>query len=52
MSPVRKTIIEGHKVAEYYWAGSYVVYVDDRATDESYDEAIKRLSAKEKQNEN
>lgn len=47
MSPERQTTIEGNKVEEYYWAGKYVVHVDNCATDESYDEAIKRLSALE-----
>ena len=46
MSPERKTTIEGTTVAEYYWAGRYVVYVNNRATDESYEEAIERLESK------
>lgn len=29
MSPSRKREVNGHVVEEYYWAGDYVVYVDN-----------------------
>jgi hypothetical protein len=31
MSPDKKEIIDGKKVEEYYWAGRYVVYVNNCA---------------------
>lgn len=43
MIPERKQVIEGVKVEEFYWAGRQVVYVDNRLTDESFDEACKRI---------
>lgn len=46
MIPERKKIIGLHKVKEYYWARKRVVYVDNKATEETFDEACKRLKEK------
>jgi len=43
MTPERKEIIGSHKVEEYYWAGKKVVYIDNKATEETFDEARERL---------
>jgi len=48
MQPERKTIINGHTIKQYYWNGELVVYIDHRATDEAYLEAIKRLEKEAK----
>ena len=38
MSPDRHKIVNGKKVEEYYWAGKMVVYVDNWAVTQSFDE--------------
>lgn len=43
MTPNRQETVNGHKVEQYYWAGRLVVYVDNRKTDETFDEAVERL---------
>lgn len=43
MSPERKTEINGHKVHEYYWAGEYPVYVDNRLTVGKFEDIVERL---------
>lgn len=43
MSPDRKETVNGKLVEEYYWAGEYVVYVDHRAANGSYDKIIENL---------
>lgn len=43
MSPNRTKIIKGIKVHEYYWNGKFVVYIDNHKTDESFNDAVKRL---------
>lgn len=43
MNPERKTEINGHKVEEYYWAGRMVTYVDNRLSEDGYDNAVDRL---------
>ena len=47
MTPERKTIIDGHEIAEYYWTGKMVTYVDHRLWDGTYQEAIDKLLAGE-----
>jgi len=47
MSPEREAVINDHKVQEYYWAGEMVVYVDYQLTEETFEEASKRLAAGE-----
>lgn len=43
MAPERKRIIDDHKVEEFYWASKLVVYIDNRLTHESFDDACNRL---------
>lgn len=43
MRPERTTTIDGHAVAEYYWAGDMVVYLDGRFTEMGYDQACEQL---------
>ena len=47
MSPERSCTVNGHKVREYYWAGEYPVFVDNRLTDHTYEEAIDLLKGAE-----
>ena len=42
MNPQRKTEINGNKIEEFYWNGEMVVYVNDRRTDRTYDEEVRR----------
>ena len=43
MRPDDKMIINGHKVEEYYWAGKKVVYINNRLTEKTFDDACKDL---------
>lgn len=43
MDPERKCTINGRKVAEFYWAGEYPVYVDNRLVSGRYEEVCSRL---------
>lgn len=43
MSPDRVKIIDGNRVEEFYWAGKMVVYINNRATDETFEKACSRL---------
>ena len=36
MSPDKKEIINGKKVEEYYWAGKYVVCVDNHVVSSNF----------------
>ena len=40
MSPTNQTQVGDYKIEEFYWAGGYVVYVNNRAVTESFDEAV------------
>jgi hypothetical protein len=44
MTPERSKIINGHKINEYYWAGEFVVYIDNGLTTMSFEEAVEQLS--------
>lgn len=44
MSPERKTTIGKVLIEEYYWGGRMVVYVDHYATDETFDQAVDRIT--------
>lgn len=44
MTPERSTVIDGHKIEEFYWAGDYTVYVDNHLVREDYDRACKLLA--------
>jgi|SaaInl7_200m_RNA_FD_contig_41_1180555_length_1261_multi_6_in_0_out_0_2 hypothetical protein len=41
MSPDRRTEVNGNKIEEYYWAGKMVTYINNRAFEGTYEEAIK-----------
>ena len=43
MSPERKQTIRGYSVKEYYWAGRYPCYVDNRLSAEDFDKTVERL---------
>ena len=43
MTPDRRAIVNGKKVEEYYWAGNMVVYIDNHATDMTFEEALAHL---------
>ena len=43
MSPSRKCTVGSHKIEEYYWAGGWPVYIDNRLTKETYTAAVHRL---------
>lgn len=43
MSLEQYTEVKGRLIAEFYWAGSYVVYVDTMPFDGSYEEAIAKV---------
>lgn len=47
MDPDRKKIVNGVEIAEFYWAGRYVVYVEHRLADVSFEEAVRMLEAGE-----
>ena len=38
MTATRKKTVYGQIIEEYYWAGKYVVYIDNKKTSKSYDE--------------
>lgn len=40
MDPMRSIRIDGTTVHEYYWAGQYPVYVNNRLVRGSYDEVV------------
>jgi hypothetical protein len=40
----RTTRIGSDIIKEYYWAGIYVVYINNNITKETYEEAVKRLT--------
>lgn len=44
MTPDRKKTINGYKIEEYYWAEKMVVYIDNRVTEETFEEACKRIA--------
>lgn len=37
--PKRRKIVNGHKVAEYYWNGKMVVYIDNKIRKLSFEDA-------------
>jgi hypothetical protein len=45
MDRVRSVKVKGHFIEEYYWAGGFVVYIDNKHTDETFDEVVQRLNA-------
>lgn len=47
MSPDRKAVINGKTIAEYYWAGEMVVYIDNRLSGMTFDLACEQARAAE-----
>ena len=45
MAPERSCTVNGRVIREYYWAGEYPVYVDNRLTKCSYEDAADLLKA-------
>jgi len=43
MTPEKKKVINGHKIEEFYWAGRYVVYIDNHLFEGSFDKAVKSV---------
>ena len=41
MTPEKKKQVGKHKVEEYYWAGEYPIYINNRLTSLSFDGAVK-----------
>lgn len=44
MKPYRVKEVNGNKIEEFYWAGKYVVYVNNRLFDGEFEKAIKEYS--------
>ena len=45
MSPDKKCILWGKKIEQYYWTGKNVVYIDNRLTDMTYEQACMSVEA-------
>lgn len=43
MEPERKTVIDGHKIDEFYWNRAMIVYVDNILTQQTFEEAVGAL---------
>lgn len=50
MSPNRKIEIGNEKIEEFYWNARMVVYVNNRATELTYEEAVDRALANQEPN--
>lgn len=46
MEPERKETINGHKIHEYYWAGDFVIYIDNYLFNGTWEDAIKACGGK------
>lgn len=46
MNPERDALINGILVEEFYWNGGMVVYVNNRRSDKTFEEAIKEAEAR------
>lgn len=42
MSPVRRNTVNGKVIEEFYWVERYVVYVDNKKVNMTYQEAIQQ----------
>ena len=42
MVPLRKKIVRGRKVEEFYWHGEFVVYIDNKLTDRKYNDITEK----------
>lgn len=47
MNPERSKKVGKHTIEEFYWAGEWVVYVDNRSSDLSYEDACKKYEVEE-----
>lgn len=48
MEAEKSTIIDGHLLEQFWWAGKYVTYIDHHTTEETYQEAWDRLTRRNK----
>jgi len=48
MDAERKVTINGNKISEYWWAGKFIVYINNRASDLSFESACERAKNIEK----
>lgn len=46
MSPRRKEMIGWNKVEEYYWGGNIAVFINNKKTLETFEQAVARLEDK------
>ena len=49
MDAERSVIINGTKISEYWWAGELVVYINNRASDLSFEDACEGAKNTEQQ---
>lgn len=49
MSPSRECKVGSVKVEEFYWAGRWPVYIDNKLTEETYPQAVERLEREAEQ---
>ena len=47
MKAERKKIVNGKTIEEFYWAGKFVVYVDNNLKNGTFDEIVKKIENKE-----
>jgi len=45
MNPERTKTINGTTIEEYYWAGKFVVYINNKLSDYTFEQAIKSLES-------
>ena len=43
MKPKSETVIKGHVVREYYWAGEHPCFVDKQLVTAGYDEVVRMI---------
>ncbi len=47
MQPEKSTKINGILIEQYWWCGKFVVSIDHHSTNETYEEAVNRITARE-----
>jgi hypothetical protein len=47
MDPIQSKTIGSHTVERFYWHGVWVVYIDNKRTDETFEAACERLKSDE-----
>lgn len=45
ITPERKEVINGNEIEEIYWAGKFIVYINNRLYKGSFEEAVKQLTS-------